>query len=381
MDETFEPRRSLGDPLPQRIAVLRALQLGDLLCATPAIRALRQALPDAEIVLIGLPWAREFAERFDRYFDGFMEFPGFPGLPERSYEARAVQHFLAAAQQAQFDLAIQLHGSGAFVNPLVALLGARLTAGFYTPDSWRPDAERFLLYPTGVHEVRRHLRLMEFLSIRSAGEDLEFPLHTQDYEEFATLASRFGIRAGEYVCIHPGARYLSRRWPIERYAKTADGLARSGLQIVITGSNEEAELASALSDAIQAPHINLAGHTTLGAAGVLLEGARLLISNDTGVSHMAAALRTPSVVVVTGSDAERWAPLDRSRHRVVMHRVACQPCEYVICPVGHPCATGIEVAAVLQAAFELLQTFGTEIVTDKPNPLDAPVAHPAVSAL
>ena len=75
----------------QKIAVLRALQLGDLLCAIPAIRALRHAYPHTEITLLGLPWAKSLVERFPNYFNRFILFPGYPGLPEQTYDAQAFE--------------------------------------------------------------------------------------------------------------------------------------------------------------------------------------------------------------------------------------------------------------------------------------------------
>jgi ADP-heptose:LPS heptosyltransferase len=82
--------------------------------------------------------------------------------------------------------------------------------------------------------------------------------------------------------------------------------------------------------------------------------ARLLVCNDTGVSHLAAASRTPSVVVCSGADPQRWAPLDRHLHRVLWHDVECRPCAHVECPVGHPCPLGVSTERVLRQVDEQL---------------------------
>jgi ADP-heptose:LPS heptosyltransferase len=98
------------------------------------------------------------------------------------------------------------------------------------------------------------------------------------------------------------------------------------------------------------PAIDLAGETTLGALAAVIARARLLVSNDTGVSHIAAALRTPSVIVACGSDPKRWAPLDAELHRVLYHPIACRPCAYAECPIGHPCALAISSRQVVEEA-------------------------------
>src|SRR5438270_11768497 len=99
----LKPAHRLGDPPPRRVAVLRALQLGDLLVAVPAFRALRAALPAAEIMLVGLPWAATFVHRYAAYLDGFREFPGWPGLPERPVQLDRVPAFLRQLQEERFD--------------------------------------------------------------------------------------------------------------------------------------------------------------------------------------------------------------------------------------------------------------------------------------
>lgn len=301
---------------PQNIAVFRALQLGDLLNAVPALRALRAAFPAAQITFIGLPWARMFVERYHYLLDGFISFPGYPGLPEQEPDMQALPLFLRQVQDRQFDLAIQMQGSGGITNPLMAFWGAARYAGFYEPGRYCPDRETFLEYPDHEPERWRHLRLMEFLGIPLKGDQLEFPVRAQDWRELEELRDLFAL-GGQYVCIHPGARKQERRWPVENFAQVADGLVSLGCQVVITGSREEAPIAEAVVRHMAAPAVNLAGKTSLGGLAALLSDARLLVSNDTGVSHVAAAVEAPSLILFSAPDHERWAPADQHLHRVI----------------------------------------------------------------
>lgn len=308
----------LGESLPKKIAIFRALQLGDLLCTVPAFRALRRALPNSKIALIGLPWAKSFVYRFPNYFDDFLEFPGYPGLPEIVPQVKKIPAFFKIAQERHFDLVIQMHGSGILTNPITVLLGAQTNAGFFLYQEYSPDTCRFMLYPTREHEIRRYLQLIEFLGIPLQGGTLEFPLFQRDEKDFSSLDKVKHIQAHEYICIHPGARLHSGRWLIERFSKVADALAASGLKIVFTGSADEIQLNETVGANTKAPFINLAGHTNLGALAILLKKAWLLICNDTGVSHIAAALRVLSIVIVAGSDPSRWAPLDHQSYIILL---------------------------------------------------------------
>lgn len=311
-------KHRLVEPLPQRIAIVRSLPgLGDLLCAIPAWRSLRAALPEAQITLIGLPWARAFVERYTAYLNDFLEFPGYPGIPEVPPPLTKLPAFFASVQQQSFDLALQMHGSGIVSNPFTVLLGARVNAGFYLPGQYCPDPDHFLPYPEHEPEIWRHLRLMEFLGIPLQGSELEFPLGEEDFYELHTIEEVRNLQHGEYVCIHPGASVHTRRWSLEKFAAVADALAARGFQVVLTGTAAEAELTQAVREVMQFSSIDLAGRTTLGAIAALLSNARLLVCNDTGISHLAAALRVRSVVIFSTSDPNRWAPLDRDLHRVL----------------------------------------------------------------
>lgn len=326
LDPSYQQRREnqpkpLLAALPHecKIAIFRALPgLGDFLCAVPALRSLRAAFPQAEIALVGLPASQPLVHRFSDYLDKLWEFPGYPGLPEQPLNVHQFPPFLKQMQQENFDLAVQMHGSGIITNPLTVLLNARITAGFFTPGQYCPDIRGFLPYLLREPEVRRYLRLLEFLGVPAQGEELEFPLWEEDQQELHAIAAARNLTPGNYACIHPGASHPDRCWPPDRFAVVADAIAAYGLTVVLTGSAQEVTLTQAVASRMKAPSLNLAGATNLGALAALLKQAALLICNDTGVSHLAAALCVPSIIIFTRSDPARWAPLNRDRHRIVM---------------------------------------------------------------
>jgi ADP-heptose:LPS heptosyltransferase len=333
----------------ERIVVFRALMLGDMLCAQPALRALRAGLPQAEITLIGLPWAQPLAARWS-CVDRFVAFPSHPGLPESRALDDQLPLFFAAMRARHFDLALQMHGNGTVTNGIVAALGAKRTAAFVTDgDAPEHGIAIAVPWPQHGHEIERCLTLIDHLGMPRRGLHLEMPLRDDERRDAAALA---GDRM--YAIVHPGAQLPSRRWPVERFAAVADALAARGLAIVITGSAAEASIAKVLVAAMQHPAVDLTGRTSLWVLAALVERAQLVVCNDTGISHVAAATGTPSVVVACGSDVSRWAPLDAERHRVLWESVPCRPCGYVNCPTAHECALAIDAGGASSAAHQLL---------------------------
>ncbi|MGN6319992.1 glycosyltransferase family 9 protein [Trinickia sp.] len=337
---------------PRRIAVFRALQLGDMLCSVPALRALRRAWPDAHVTLIGLPWATRFVERFPSLIDELVVFPGARGFPEQEESDAGLPRFFAAMRDRRFDLAIQMHGSGGPANDIVRQFGAAAYAGFRQPHEARDDG--FIAWPEDLPEPHRYLALMRALGIDAKDDALWFPLTPHDRCEYAALETRHGIEPERLIVLHPGAQLPSRRWPAARFAQVADALSANGWQIAITGTSNEAAITAAVLGEMAAPALHLTGSTTLGGLAALVARARLVVCNDTGISHVAAAMRTPSTVIASGSDTRRWAPLDRARHRVLADYPPCRPCAFRDCPYGHTCALNVSVDRVVEAALDQL---------------------------
>ena len=332
-----------------RVAVFRGTPgLGDLLCAVPSWRALRAALPAAHVTLVAQPWAASLRPRFGAYLDDHLPFGGFPGIPDAGQDVRESLRCIALAQERRFDLVIQQHGSGITSNVIAALLGGTCTAGFTTTGAHVPDPEHFLLYPQHEHEIHRHLRLLAFLGAPSRGDALEFPLDDADRSGAADVIDP----AEPYAVLHPGAKDPARRWPPECFAAAGRALAERGLRVVITGTGAERPLCQSVATSLGSHAVVAAGRTGIGELGALVDAAALVLTNDTGTSHLAVARGTPSVVVVPPGLAPTWLPLDRGRHPVVAGRTGPVDPGAVIdvatklldgTPTGSPAAAGVFV--------------------------------------
>ncbi|KMQ80196.1 ADP-heptose--lipooligosaccharide heptosyltransferase II [Candidatus Burkholderia pumila] len=349
----------MNDDAIERIAIFRALQLGDMLCAVPSLRALRRKYQQAHIALIGLPWASSFVERYAHLVDELIVFPGAVGFPEQQETNVHLSAFYDSMRARRFDLAIQLHGSGGVANDIVINMGARHNAGFLKPDEGTREGV-FMPWPGELPEIERYNALMRRLVIDACDPGLEIPLTDDDTRECDALIEAHGIDVHKLVLVHPGAQLPSRRWPIKRFGEVANKLSVAGWQIAVTGSAGEAPLTASVAANVGAHALDLAGRTSLGALAALVARAKLIVCNDTGLSHVAAAMRTPSVVVASGSDTRRWAPLDHSRHRVIADWPECRPCSYRECPYEHECGRNVGVPAVIIAAFGQLYSYARE---------------------
>ena len=333
---------------PRSIALVRPRTgLGDLLCSVPGVRALRARLPAAHIALITFAEMEPVVARQRPYVDELLAFPGWPGIPERPVDEDAIPDFLSRCAERDFDLAIQMYGARPAANAVTEALGARRVAGFFAPGDWMPPSfDAFLPYPEHVHELDRHLALMDRLGAPPVGRGLEFPLTGDDVEEAVSLRDRHGLD-GDYVIVHPGATSASRRWPPERFSAVADALAADGLQVAVSGVRGEEAVTRAVASGMRAPAADLCAQTSLGGFAALLRSARLLVCSDTGAAHLAAALGVRAVVVFLSGDPLRWS---HAGHRAARVPVGCNPCPHLECPIDHRCATLLPVADVLTAA-------------------------------
>jgi ADP-heptose:LPS heptosyltransferase len=270
--------------------VLRALNLGDLLVAVPALRALRGAFPEHRIVLATPASLRHLAgltgavdALLPTTAPGELHWPG--PLP---------------------DVAVNLHGTGPQSHAALDALAPRTRIGLRAPGwagpRWDDVAGR---HP---HERERWCAMLAHFDVPSDPLDMRLPVPA-------------GVHPGRPdapVLVHPGARYGAKRWPAARFAAVAAALDRPSRPVLLTGSAEERALACAVAGAAGLAESRvLAGRTDLGRLCSLVAGAALVVSGDTGIAHLAYAFGTPSVTIFGPVGPAQWGPPPDGPHAVL----------------------------------------------------------------
>ncbi|MDQ3762429.1 MAG: glycosyltransferase family 9 protein [Actinomycetota bacterium] len=270
---------------PPTVLVLRALGLGDLLTAVPALRGLRSAYPDHRLVLAAPAPLRELAML-----------------------TAAVDDLLSTVQLGPLTwaepsptVAVNLHGRGPQSTRVLRALQPTALLTHAQPGEPGPE------WDGDLHEVRRWCRLLEYFGIPADPSDLQLA-HPQ-----------VPSPAPGAVIVHPGCGFAARHWPVDRYAAVARRLVRAGLRVVVTGSADQRPLATHLAAAADLPDGSVfAGRTTLSQLAALVAGATLLICGDTGIAHLATAYGTPSVVLFGPVSPQHWGPPPERRQHVVL---------------------------------------------------------------
>ena len=301
-----------------KLAVFRGLYLGDLVAATPALRALRRGYPGAEISLVSLPWATALTPHLP-HVDRLLPYPGAPGLDGGGNE-QDLEAFLVRMRAERFDLAVNMHGRGPTSTRLVARFGARRTASFVgDKDSVISALDVAVPWDAEAHESHKLLLLAEKaggVTTSALGDaEPELCVREEDYRQAgALLPDDLGK---PLALVHPGASVPEKRWPGEAFGRVAEGLVRQSYTVAVTGSAAEKRLTHRVSE-VATGSLDLGGETGLSTLIALVARADVLISNDTGPAHLAYALKTPSVTLFGPStDAGRWGPLNQERHTVL----------------------------------------------------------------
>jgi lipopolysaccharide heptosyltransferase II len=349
----------------RKILVVRPDHLGDLLMLTPALRRLRQGLPNAEIVALIGPWGRPVLERnsnLNRLIT--WSFPWFDRRPRRSILSPYLSLIRLARllRAEQFDLALQFRADFWWGALAGRLAGIPEQIGFDVP-TVRPFLTGVLPLYHGGHAADENLRLAAAVAGPGGGEGLEFDVREADRQRANEL---LGTVSGNrpLIALQSGAGAPVKRWPIERLAEVGRRLRDElGATIVALGGPDERDLVAMLAQQIGAQVVPLAGVTTLGELAAVLERCALALGPDSGPLHLAVAVGTPTIHLFGPADPRRFGPYgDPSRHRVILARWPCCPCNRLDFPSAevpeHECMAAIPAEDVLAVARELLEESG-----------------------
>lgn len=305
--------------------MLRANGVGDYLFAEPALQALRTAFPRAEIVLLGKPWHQQFLSGRPGPIDRVVAVPACTGVGAGTDEIEdpaALDQFFRAMERECFDLAVQLHGGGRYSNPFTRRLGADFTIGLQADDA--PPLDRVIPYYYFQPEVLRYLEVVSLVDAPPVRLEPAMALIPEDRAE----AKALGLpRDRPWVLLHPGATDARRRWPAEKFAALGDTVAGTGALIIVNGTEAERGVVEAITETMRYDAVNLCGRVSLGGLAAVLAHCAVVVSNDSGPLHLAAAVGSRTVGIYWCGNFINGGPVIRRRHRPAMSwRLDCPVC-------------------------------------------------------
>jgi ADP-heptose:LPS heptosyltransferase len=347
----------------RKIAVLRAGGLGDFIFTLPALDALREAYPEAEITLLGGPLQTELLSGRSEPVSHAITVPPSTGVngPDTGVEEdeEELERFFADMREERFDLALQMHGGGGYSNPFVGRLGARVTAGAQADGA--PSLDRTIPYVYFQSEILRYLEITGLVGARTADVEPRLGVTNEDLAEARKVVPE---AEGTLVTLHPGAGDSRRRWPPEKFAAVGDALAKAGAHVAAVGVEEDRALISGIVDTMELEAFDLCGLLSLGGLAGLLGRCAVVVSNDSGPLHLAGAAGAATVGIYWGPNLITAAPPNRARHRPALSwRSSCPVCGAIL--FDYDCGHAVSVVAdvpvdeVAGYALELLRSSAT----------------------
>jgi lipopolysaccharide heptosyltransferase II len=334
--------------------------IGDVLMTTPALRALREAVPRRRVTLLTSSAGAAAAPLLDSVDDTIVyDAPWLKASPARPdpgadlamVELLRAHRFDAAViftvySQSPLPAALMCHLAGV---PLRAAHCREKVYGLLTDRVPEPEPEQLVR-----HEVRRQLDLAAAVGATARDERMSVAIPPGARAQAARLLARAGVGERGWIAVHPGATAPSRRYPPEAYAAAVRGLVERGLQVVLTGTPDEVPLVEGIRAEAGSTTVSLAGLLDLPLLAAVIARAPLLLTNNTGPAHIAAALGTPVVdlYALTNPQHTPWmVPA-----RVLSHDVECRWCYSSVCPLGHhDCLRLVSPTSVVEAVLDLLR--------------------------
>jgi lipopolysaccharide heptosyltransferase II len=329
--------------------------LGDALFMTPVFRALRRRWPDAFLAVSTASRNLPVLARCS-YLDEVIPYDEAPFLLSLHTQAGLSAKF----RSLNFDTAVFLHRS--FTRALAAALaGIPRRAGF---KNFKRDwllTELLDRPKESLHRIDQYLSILQNMGVPVVGREPELTLLEEDRAEWMRAAARSGWdltgsdERRQYVALHPGGNWDLKRWPIERFADLARRASARGWRVAVCGSAHEAHLGQAIEAAAPGGRVvSFCGKTEFGGLAGLLAGARLVISNDSGPLHVAAALGTPAVGLFGPTLPQRTGPVTRSRVKMIHKDFGCElPCTFKACN-NRVCLDYLSIDEAARAADEVL---------------------------